>query len=209
LNAAVEAARAGDAGKGFAVVAEEVRNLAMRSAEAAKNTANLIEESVHNSENGVNLNREVLNNLTEINGQVKKVGTVMAEIAAASEQQTQGVDQVNSVITQMNLVTQQIAANAEESASGAEEFSGQAEELKSMVRAFQLSKGAVSFEKPLTAPGGKTSAKPLPRSGSSRGIEGKKSDRTQPLLQNALPSASAAARMIPFDEADSRVFDEF
>jgi len=99
-----------ECGKGFAVVAEEVRNLAMRSAEAAKNTANLIEESVKNSESGVALNREVLENLSEINGQVKKVNAVMAEIAEASEQQTRGVEQVNGVITQMNIVTQQVAA---------------------------------------------------------------------------------------------------
>jgi methyl-accepting chemotaxis protein len=139
LNAAVEAARAGDAGKGFAVVAEEVRNLAMRSAEAAKNTANLIEESVKNSESGVALNQEVLVNLKYINDQVKKVGVVMAEIADASEQQTLGVAQTNSVINQMNIITQQVAAYAEESASGAEELSGQADELKGMVHAFRLS----------------------------------------------------------------------
>src|SRR5207244_6281044 len=93
LDAAVEAARAGDAGKGFAVVAEEVRNLAMRSAEAAKNTANLIEESVKNVEGGVALNQEVLSNLQEINGQIEKVSEVVAEIAAASDQQSQGVEQ--------------------------------------------------------------------------------------------------------------------
>jgi methyl-accepting chemotaxis protein len=139
LNAAVEAARAGDAGKGFAVVAEEVRNLAMRSAEAAKNTANLIEESVTNAEGGVAINQEVLKNLDEINGQIKKVSEVMAEIAAASEQQSQGVDQINTAVEQMNQVTQQVAANAEESASAAQQLSSQASEMQSMVGSFRLS----------------------------------------------------------------------
>lgn len=138
LNAAVEAARAGDAGKGFAVVAEEVRNLAMRSAESAKNTANLIEESVKNAEGGVALNHEVFKNFEEISEQVRKVTEVMAEIAAASEQQTQGVDQISSAVEQMNQVTQQSAANAEESASASEELSGQSEELLDMVSGFQL-----------------------------------------------------------------------
>jgi methyl-accepting chemotaxis protein len=151
LNAAVEAARAGDAGKGFAVVAEEVRNLAMRSAAAAKNTANLIDESVKNSEGGVSLNQEVLKRLKEIDGQVKKVGAVMAEIASATEQQSMGVDQVTSVISQMTQVTQQIAANAEESASGAEELSSQAEEMRSMVNAFHLSNTSTKSSHPKAA----------------------------------------------------------
>ena len=138
LNAAVEAARAGDAGKGFAVVAEEVRNLAMRSAEAAKNTANLIEESVKNSESGVTLNEGVAANLREINEQVQKVSEMMAEISAASEQQNTGVEQINSSVEQMNQVTQQSAANSEESASAAEELSGQSEELLNMVASFKL-----------------------------------------------------------------------
>jgi methyl-accepting chemotaxis protein len=138
LNAAVEAARAGDAGRGFAVVAEEVRNLAMRSAEAAKNTANLIEEAVKNSENGVAINSEVLNNFQEITERTNKVSQVMAEIAAASEQQDQGISQVNKAVEQLNQLTQQNAANAEESASAAEEMSSESEEMRSMVAGFQL-----------------------------------------------------------------------
>jgi len=138
LNAAVEAARAGEAGKGFAVVAEEVRALAMRSAEAARNTAALIEESVENAEGGVALNEEVLRNLEEIQSQVERVGTVMAEIAAASEQQSQGVEQINQAVEQMNAVTQQTAAGAEESASTAEELTSQAERMRAMVAEFRL-----------------------------------------------------------------------
>jgi len=139
LNAAVEAARAGEAGKGFAVVAEEVRNLAMRSAQAAKDTAHLIEESVRNAGNGVELNEKVLNNLMEINERVIKVGEVMAEIAAASTEQSQGIDQVNAAVEQMNQVTQQTAANSEESASAAEELASQAENMRNMIEKFMLS----------------------------------------------------------------------
>jgi methyl-accepting chemotaxis protein len=139
LNAAVEAARAGEAGKGFAVVAEEVRNLAMRSAEAAKNTANMIEGSVKNAENGVTINEEVMKNLEEINGHAKRVSEVMAEIAAASDQQSQGVGQVNTAMEQMNQLTQQNAANSEESASASEELSAQAQEMKAMVSGFKIS----------------------------------------------------------------------
>lgn len=138
LNAAVEAARAGDAGKGFAVVAEEVRNLAMRSAEAAKNTSNLIEESVKNAEGGVTINQEVLANLREINEQVNKVSAVMAEIASGSDQQSQGIDQVTSAVQQMNEMTQQNAANAEESAASAMELDNLSHKMQKMVDAFQL-----------------------------------------------------------------------
>jgi methyl-accepting chemotaxis protein len=153
LNAAVEAARAGDAGKGFAVVAEEVRNLAMRSAEAAKNTANLIEESVNNAEDGVQLNREVLEKLQEITTQANKVGEVMEEIALASEQQTQGIEQVSGSVDEMNQVTQQNAASSEESASAAEELSSQAAELRGLVERFELSSSIAGSTRPAGSPG--------------------------------------------------------
>ena len=110
-------------GKGFAVVAEEVRNLAMRAAEAAKNTASMIEESVKNAENGVrDQPSEVGEVLEEIVEQRRARSTdLVAEIAAASQEQAQGIEQVNTAVAQMDKVTQQNAANAEESASAAEE----------------------------------------------------------------------------------------
>ena len=133
LNAAVEAARAGEAGKGFAVVAEEVRNLAMRSAEAAKNTANMIEESVKNSKNGVDIANEVGKVLDDIVQSIGKTTDLVSEIAAASAEQSQGIDQVNTAVAQMDKVTQQNAANAEESASASEELSAQAESMNEVV----------------------------------------------------------------------------
>ncbi len=133
LNAAVEAARAGEAGKGFAVVAEEVRNLAMRSAEAAKNTANMIQESVKNSKNGVDIAGEVTKVLEEIVHSVGKATDLVSEIAAASREQAQGIDQVNTAVAQMDKVTQQNAANAEESASASEQLTAQAKTMNEMV----------------------------------------------------------------------------
>ncbi|MBS1792376.1 MAG: HAMP domain-containing protein [Acidobacteria bacterium] len=139
LNAAVEAARAGDAGKGFAVVAEEVRNLAMRSAEAAKNTAQLIEESVQNTMDGVVIHSDVSKNLGQIMTQIEKMAAVNAEIAAATEQQSDGVQQISAAFEQMNIVTQQAAANSEESASAAEELSGQSQQMLGLIGSFSIS----------------------------------------------------------------------
>ena len=133
LNAAVEAARAGDAGKGFAVVAEEVRNLARRSAEAAKSTAELIAESSRQADEGVGVSSDMARDLTEIQASAGKVATLIAEIASASKEQAQGIEQVNTAVSEMDKVVQQNAANAEESASASEELSSQAVELNNMV----------------------------------------------------------------------------
>jgi methyl-accepting chemotaxis protein len=155
LNAAVEAARAGDAGKGFAVVAEEVRNLAMRSAEAAKNTASMIESSVKNVEEGVTLHGDVLGNLQEISRQVSRVGEVVGEITTASEQQNAGVNQVSVAVTQMNNVTQQTAANAQQSASASQELLARARAMRSLAARFTLSDETMRESEPAARHGRK------------------------------------------------------
>lgn len=133
LNAAVEAARAGEAGAGFAVVADEVRNLAMRSAEAAKNTANLIETTASKVMNGSELVAKCGEGFTQVNANVNKMKELVAEIAAASNEQALGVEQINRAITEMDKVVQQNAANAEEGASASEELNAQAEQMRGVV----------------------------------------------------------------------------
>jgi methyl-accepting chemotaxis protein len=133
LNAAVEAARAGEAGAGFAVVADEVRNLAMRAAEAAKNTASLIEESVKKIKNGSQIVSKTNEAFEKVAVSSKKVAELMAEIAAASQEQSQGIEQINKAVAEMDKVVQKNAASAEESASAAEEMNAQAETLKGFV----------------------------------------------------------------------------
>lgn len=133
LNAAVEAARAGEAGAGFAVVAEEVRNLAMRSADAAKDTAELIEGTVKKVNNGSELVDKANDIFSEVAVSSSKVGELVGEIAAASNEQAQGIEQVNVAVTEMDKVVQANAAGAEETASVSEEMNAKAEEMKGFV----------------------------------------------------------------------------
>ena len=170
LNAAVEAARAGEAGAGFAVVAEEVRNLARRSAEAAKDTAALIEESQVNADNGVTVSGNVETILTEISDSVGKVTRLIGEVSTASDEQTQGIGQINTAISQMDKVVQSNAANAEESAAASEELTSQAAELKDMVHSLveiiggsSNTQHVVSYDRdPMSAPVARPVARMIP-----------------------------------------------
>lgn len=133
LNAAVEAARAGEAGMGFAVVADEVRNLAQRCAQAAKDTAALIEESIVKSNDGKTKVDQVAVAIRAITEESAKVKTLVDEVSLGSQEQTRGIEQVAKALTQMEQVTQQSAANAEESAAAAEELTAQASTLMEVV----------------------------------------------------------------------------
>ena len=133
LNAAVEAARAGEAGMGFAVVADEVRNLAQRCAQAAKDTAALIEDSVAKSAGGQTRVDEVAAVVRAVSAEAVKVKTLVDEVNLGSQEQARGIDQISKAIVQMEQVTQKNAANAEESASASEELSAQAETMKAVV----------------------------------------------------------------------------
>jgi len=133
LNAAVEAARAGEAGLGFAVVADEVRSLAQRSVQAARETAQKISDSTAKSEQGAKISEKVAKSLDDITGKARQVDELIAEIAVASQEQSQGIDQVSRAVSDMDQVTQANAATAEETSAAANELSSQAAQLKGII----------------------------------------------------------------------------
>ncbi|MBI5580212.1 MAG: MCP four helix bundle domain-containing protein [Deltaproteobacteria bacterium] len=204
LNAAVEAARAGEAGAGFAVVADEVRNLAMRAADAAKNTANLIEGTVKKVKDGSELVGKTNEAFKQVAGSSAKAADLVAEISAASNEQAQGIGQINTAVTELDKVTQQNAANAEESASAAEEMSAQAETMKGMVDELQSMVGG--------------SAK-VKEAHSRSGQHVKKSEKPQQAISSAINKLKAKAgsakksakpvaeAVIPLD--DDKQFSDF
>jgi methyl-accepting chemotaxis protein len=133
LNAAVEAARAGEHGKGFAVVADEVRALAIRAGDAARETGELIAQTVSRVERGVTLNQSTTESFSKIGAAASGVAALIGEIAKASTEQSQGVDQINNAVSQMDKVTQTNASSAEECASASQELSAQAQQVQAMV----------------------------------------------------------------------------
>ncbi len=203
LNAAVEAARAGEAGAGFAVVANEVRSLAMRAAEAARETADLIEQTVHKVQEGTVLVHKTNDEFSRVSTGTGKVSVLINEISSATKEQTEGVGQINKALQEMDTVVQSNAATAEESASASEELFAESSTLLGHVRELQTL---------ITGEGGPSSGTMVsqPQSNPARG----KNTGLRPTMQQKQPQPRAishnakktAKEVIPFDEEE---FEDF
>lgn len=197
LNAAVEAARAGEAGAGFAVVADEVRNLAMRAADAAKDTAQLIEGTVKKVSDGTQLVSKTNEAFGKVAESSAKVGSLVAEISSASNEQADGIEQVNIAITEMDKIVQQNAANAEESASASEEMNAQSQSLRENVA--ELLKLVIESDG--------QQAKSSPRLTKTIGLRKKNVATSRNQKQVSQSQEVRPEHVIPFDEDES--FEDF
>ena len=186
LNAAVEAARAGEHGKGFAVVADEVRNLAQRAAGAARETTELIEGSVARAREGTDVASDVDRSLGEIVTDVTKVTDLVKGIAQASTEQAQGVEQINTAVSQLDKVTQQNASGAEESASAAEELNAQAQQVKAMVNDLVRLVGGTSGS-------GRSQSRPIEAVSKPQRAPGRQVAQPSPSTEPEAVAASAGA----------------
>jgi methyl-accepting chemotaxis protein len=204
LNAAVEAARAGEAGAGFAVVADEVRNLAMRAAEAARNTAGLIEGTVNKVKDGSGIVAKTNSAFSQVAESVQKATTVIAEIAAASREQAQGIAQISTAVASMDKVVQQAAAGAEESASLSVEMSNQADKLNAVVdklAALVSGDKGKSVEGPRNVPGAEKAGSAARSSRGSAPTNVKVKKAAGSLLKSPRPE-----KIVPLERTDFKDF---
>lgn len=209
LNAAVEAARAGEAGLGFAVVADEVRNLAQRSALAARETADKIEDSISKSERGVQISAKVANSLQSIVTKAQKMDQLVGEIAAASQEQSQGISLITTSVTQVDRVTQDAASGAEESATAAAELRAQAdvlrESIEDLVRLVGGRSGSAEAAPSPQTPSPTKSTAQKPTNNAS-GLKSRSENNSLPMPPTGITTSSRAERPTSDQAADFKDF---